>query len=133
MYQNLVYGYFCIAFRLYHLFPMFQLLLFSISFSPHGYYCAINSTTRLSIQTEDNSEFFINRFFSNKSARKLSCLLYFDITLICTEFTLICKSGHKRVVQKKLIISNSELVSKPLVVQKLISNSELVTKPLVYN
>ena len=32
--------------------------------------------------------------------RKLSCLLDFDITLIGTEFTLICKSGHKRVVQK---------------------------------
>ena len=31
----------------------------------------------------------------------MSCLLYFDITLIGTEFTLICKSGHKRVVQKK--------------------------------
>ena len=67
--------------------------------------------------------------FQTRCARKLSCLLYFDITLIGTEFSLICKSGHKRVVQKKN--SNSELVSKPLVVQKLISNSELITKPLV--
>ena len=53
MYQNLVYGYFFIVIRLYHLFPKFQLLFFSISlYSPHDS-CAINSTTRLSIQTED--------------------------------------------------------------------------------
>ena len=131
MYQNLVYGYFCIVFRLY----LFQLLFFSISlYSPHGS-CAINSTTRLSLQTEDN--FYQKVLFKQGvhslvmiCLRILNCLLDFDITLIGTEFTLICKSGHKRVVQKK-IISNSELVSKPLVVQTLISNSELVTKLLV--